>query len=177
MALRTDSHAWNWFYLVGWLFPRNTVAEIVATSVHFDASPETVWQRILFYEEVSGRPPFLLRVLLPHPVRTEGDKTRAGATVQCRYTRGYLVKRITVVEPPHRVEFEVVEQRLGIESCITALGGSYEIRPRGDGTEVVLTTNYRGHLRPRHLWRPLERFLARQFHRHILGGMSAKVAR
>ena len=30
----------------------------------------------VLYEEVPGRPPFLLRTFLPHPVRTEGDKTR-----------------------------------------------------------------------------------------------------
>src|SRR5208337_4703530 len=75
----------GWLSLVGRLFSRNLATEAVATSVHFHASPETVWQRMLSYEEVPVRPPFLLRVLLPHPVRTEGDKTCVGANVQCRY--------------------------------------------------------------------------------------------
>jgi hypothetical protein len=88
-----------------------------------------------------------------------------------------MVKRITVVERPHLVQFEVTQQRLGIEGCITTLGGSYEIRSCGDQTEVVLTTNYRGHLRPRYFWRPLERFLAHQLHRHILDGMRASLPR
>lgn len=171
----TESPAGAWFCLVGWLFPRNAVTEMVTTSVHFNASPETLWQRILLYEEVPMRPPFLLRFLLPHPVRTEGDKSRVGATIQCKYNGGDLVKRIKVVNPPYLVQFEVIEQRLGIEGCITAIGGSYELRPRGDGTEIVLLTSYRGHLRPRYLWRPLERYLARQLHRHILEGMRVSV--
>ena len=40
----------------------------------------------MLYEEVPGHPPFLLRALLPNPVRTQGDKSRIGATVRCTYT-------------------------------------------------------------------------------------------
>lgn len=136
-----------------------------------------VWQQMVLYEDVPICPPFLLRVLLPYPVRTEGDKTCVGAAVQCTYNGGQLVKRITFVEPPHILQFDVVEQHLGIEGCITTIGGSYEIRSRGDQTEVVLTTKYCGHLRPRWLWRPLERILTHQLHRHILNGMSRSLTR
>ena len=167
----------RWYSLVGRLFPRNLATEVVATSVRFHASPETVWQRMLTYEDVPAPPPLLLRVLLPYPVRTEGDKTCVGASIQCTYKGGDMVKRITVVERPHLVQFEVTQQRLGIEGCITTLGGSYEIRSCGDQTEVVLTTNYRGYLRPRYFWRPLERFLAHELHRHILDGMRASLPR
>lgn len=170
---RLEPHIAGWLCRIGWLFPRNTASDAVATSVQFHATPELVWQRMLMYEEVSARPPLLLRLLLPHPVRTEGDKTRAGAAVRCTYTGGHLVKLIKVVRPPHLVQFEIIEQRLGIEGCITTLGGSYELQSRGDETQIVLTTRYLGHLRPRFLWRPLERLLARQLHRHILEGMRA----
>ena len=68
------------------------------TKVHFDASPETVWQGMLFYEEVPRRPMPLLRVFLPAPVRTQGDKTRVGAIIECTYDGGYLEKRITEAE-------------------------------------------------------------------------------
>jgi hypothetical protein len=167
----------RWFWQVGWLFRRNAVIDVVATSVYFHASPEIVWQQMLLYEEVLVRPPFLLRVLLPYPVRTEGEKTCVGAAVQCTYKGGHLIKRIGVVEPPHVLQFDVVEQHLGIEACITTLGGSYELRSRGGQTEVVLTTNYRGHLRPRSLWRPLERILTHKLHRHILNGMRGSLPR
>jgi hypothetical protein len=168
---RAELHVGRWLCLAGWLFPRNSSSDAVATSLHFDVSPETVWQGILLYEDVPQRPPFLLRVLLPYPVHTVGDKTRVGSTVHCTYSKGALEKRITVVEPPHLVKFEITEQHLAIEACITALGGSYEIRPRGNKTEAVLITNYRGHLRPRALWRPFERYFTHLLHWHILGGM------
>lgn len=130
-----------------------------------------VWNRILFYEEVPERPPLLLRTLLPAPVRTEGGKTRVGATIRCTYRGGDLLKRITVFDPPHRVEFEVIEQALGVESCVLALGGSYTIVPCGNGIDVALCTHYRAYLHPRHLWRRLESLLVHQLHRHILSGI------
>ena len=160
---------------MSWLFARKAVSEAVATRIRFNASPEAVWNHIMLYEEVPGRPPFLLRALLPHPVRTEGDKTRVGATVRCVYEGGDLVKRITTVEPPRFLEFEVVEQRLGIEDCILTLGGSYEIYTCGDATDVMLITNYQAYLRPRYLWRPLEASWYDQLHGHILRGVCAEV--
>jgi hypothetical protein len=175
MARRPEAQAGGWFDRAGWLFSRNETAEAVATSFRFHASAENVWEHMLMYEEVPARPPVLLRFFLPYPVRTEGDKTSVGAAVQCTYSGGHLVKRINSVTEPHLVQFEVIEQHLGIEGCITMLGGSYEIRSSGNETEIVLTTNYRGHLRPRFFWRPLERFLAHQLHNHILEGMRASL--
>jgi hypothetical protein len=126
---------------------------------------------MLMYEEVEVRPSLILRALLPIPMGTQGDKSRVGAAIQCSYREGDLMKQITVVNPPNLLKFDVVKQRLGFEGCVTALGGSYRITPRGEQTEIMLTTDYDAYLRPRALWRPLERFVAHLFHRHILGGM------
>lgn len=156
---------------VGRLFPRNTTVDSVETVVRFAATPEAVWRGMLFYEEVPRRPTPLLRLFLPLPLRTEGDKTRVGATIACTYENGYLEKRITEAEPARFVRFDVLVQKLGIEDCVSMGEGSYDIRGDADGAEVVLTTRYRGHLRPRWIWRPFERFLAHRLHHHILDGM------
>jgi hypothetical protein len=103
---------------------------------------------MLFYEQVPKRPSRLLRMFLPVPVRTEGEKDRVGALVDCIYQGGFLEKRITGVE--RTIRFDVVTQRLGIEDAISMRGGSYSIAAHSDGgSEVVLTTQYSGHLRPR----------------------------
>jgi hypothetical protein len=170
---RLRKHAAGWCRLVSWLFAGKPASEAVATRAHFNASPETVWNRIIFYEEVPERPPFLLRTLLSHPLRTEGDKTRVGETVRCAYRGGYLVKRITTVDPPHFLKFDVIEQCLGIEGCILTLGGSYQIHACGSAADVVLVTNYHAYLRPRYLWRPLEARLVSQLHGHIFCGVFA----
>jgi len=161
----------RWMGLTSRIFSGQPAAESVSTSIFFHAKPEAIWQRILSYEEVPARPSFILRTLLPVPLRTEGDKMCVGAAVRCFYGEGDLIKQIAAVEPPHLLAFEVKEQRLGIEGCVLALAGSYRIKPCGARTEIVLTTKYRAFLRPRFFWRPLEQFLAHAVHRHILGGM------
>jgi hypothetical protein len=163
------------YRLLTLLFAGKPKNEAVATRVHLDAGPETVWNRIQFYEEVPARPPFLLRTLLPQPVRTEGAKTAVGAKVRCIYSTGEVVKHITAVQPPRLIEFEVIDQRLGIERVARTLGGSYHLSPCHDGTDVELVTNYRAYLRPRFLWRPLEMLLVRQLHHHILRGIQATI--
>jgi len=100
---------------VGRLFPRSETVEAVGTSVHFDESPEIVWQGMLFYEEVPRRPMPLLRMFLPAPLRTQGEKTRVGAIIECTYDGGYLEKRITAAERARFVRFDVLVQRLGVE--------------------------------------------------------------
>ncbi|HYA96452.1 MAG TPA: hypothetical protein VEH49_00030 [Methylomirabilota bacterium] len=163
----------NW---VSRVFGRRAVSESVATRMQFGAGPEAVWNELMFYEDVPGRPSLLLRAALPRPISTKGTKNGAGALVSCDYGEGSLTKRITAFEPPRLMGFAVIDQRLGIEACCTLVNGSYEFRPRGSGTEAVLTTNYLAHLHPRLLWRPLERWMAGQLHRHILRGMRAALA-
>ena len=171
--LRTRPHPREILWLLGRLFPPGLAIDTVTTKAAFDAPPDEVWLRMMFYEEVPHRPPLLLRMFLPSPVKTQGNGKQVGTVVECTYSRGGLMKRITVLERPRLVRFEVLEQHLGVERCMTTVEGSYEFRADGGGTEVALTTQYRGHLRPRWLWRPFERLLAHQLHRHILAGMGA----
>ena len=164
------------YQLLSLLFGGQPVPEWVATQLQIEADLETVWRQILFYEEILGRAPLLLRVLIPRPVRTQGDKTRKDALIVCIYEKGSLVKRITSFEEPRLIEFQIIEQRLGIESCVVAKSGAYKLSSRNDGVEAALTTNYQAYLYPRWLWRPLEKVVVHQLHRHILNGMREAVA-
>jgi len=154
--------------------PRGTL-EKVSTKMTLEGSPEQVWRRMMTYEEVPGDPPWLLKMLIPVPAGTQGDKSRVGAEIQCRYRSGHLVKRITAVEPGQLMRFTVTEQHLGIEDRARAVEGTYLLREVAGGTEVTLTTLYRGFQHPRFLWRPVERYLTHELHRHILRGMRTAV--
>jgi len=164
------------YRVAGRLFGRQPVTQAVGTRVHFNASRESVWNHLMFYEEVPRRPPFPLGVLLPHPIRSEGNKTRAGANIRCTYgAEAGLLKHIVGVESPRLLQFEVTEQRLGIEDCVVTVGGSYQIHDCGDAADVVLTTNYRTYLHPRGIWHPVEALLIGQLHKHILRGISVAI--
>ena len=125
-------------WLVGRLFPPSTAIDVVTTTAAFDAPPEDVWRRMMFYEEVPHRPSLLLRTFLPSPSRTQASGKEVGTVVACTYSRGGLTKRITVLDRPRLVRFEVLEQNLGIERCMTTVEGAYEFRADGRGTEVAL---------------------------------------
>jgi len=159
-----------WLRLLSLLFGGSATQESLATRLHIEAPPESVWREILFYEDVPGRPPALLAVMLS-PVGTRGDKSHAGASIECRYKQGTLVKRLTHVEAPHSICFDVTEHHLGIETCAIARSGSYRISRSDTGSEVMLTTNYEAFLYPRWFWRAIEKIAVHQLHGHILEGI------
>jgi hypothetical protein len=159
------------YRIVSRVFGRSGVRESIATGADLAATPDEVWHQLMFYEDVPERPAFLLRALLPYPVRAEGDKTRPGATVRCVYRTGDVTKRITTTNRPDLLEFEVIRQRLGIEECLVTRGGSYRISASGGASRVILITEYEAYLRPRFFWRRLEALLIGQLHLHILGGI------
>lgn len=174
MATRKAEGLWR---IAGWLAGGAGTEEVVTTRVEFPGEPEAAWESLVTYEEVKRQPPWWLRVLLPQPVGTKGDKTQVGAAVPCRYESGGLVKRITEVRAPWYLGFDVVDQRVGIEEWLEARGGSYEIRAKENGaSEVELTTRYVGRLWPRWVWRRVEAAVAHAFHRHILEGMKEEAA-
>jgi len=144
----------------------------VATKMTFTASPDEVWNRLMFYEQIEERPPLHLRLLLPEPINTVGSKSAVGDEARCNYQNGYLVKRVTEIEPGQRYAFEVAEQALPIRGGMTLSGGEYRLQPlEGGRTEVTLSTRYRSLLRPRWLWGLIEVMVCHAFHRHILRAM------
>lgn len=163
------------YWLASRFFAGEAMSESVATRAHCNANAETVWDHILFYEEIPGPTPLILRALLTCPIRTEGDKGRVGTMVHCKYVGGHLVKRISGVDAPHCLQFDVIEQRLGIEDCILARGGSYQIYTRDDAVYIKLVTKYHAFLYPRFVWRLLETLLVRQLHNHILRSIRSAV--
>jgi hypothetical protein len=169
IAVKKGTH--GWLGILAALFARGGQRETVVTKLHFNTTAQTVWDGIRFYEEIPIEPTFLLRLCIPYPLRSEGKKTGPGSKVMCIYNGGDLVKEITSIDPPRLMTFEVHNQSLGMESCVVAQGGSYEIVPTADGVDVLLTTNYLGFLHPRFFFRPFERFMTHQLHLHILKGM------
>jgi hypothetical protein len=138
----------------------------------FEAPPARVWQCLLFYEQIDRPPPLHLRLLLPVPVETAGDKARVGDEARCLYQGGYLVKRVTAVDPERFYAFSVVEQALVVAGGLKLAGGEYTLRELSPGrTEIELSTRYTSARRPRWLWQPIERAVCHSFHRHILRAM------
>jgi len=148
----------------------------IVTRMIFAASPERVWEGLVFYEELGGRPPWHLRLLLPVPIRTEGKVSAVGDEATCLYEGGHLLKRITKIEQGDLYEFEVAEQALSVGGGMRLSGGRYTLRGLPDGrTEVSVETRYLSRKWPRWFWRPLEKMVCHLFHRYLLGSMRRQV--
>ncbi len=144
----------------------------IVTRMNFAASPAQVWKGLLFYEEIGGRPPTHLRLLLPVPIRTEGKVSQVGGEAMCLYEGGHLLKRVTRIDPGHFYEFEVAEQALSVGGGMRLSGGRYTLRELADGlTEVAVETRYLSTRWPRWFWRPLEKLVCHWFHRYLLRSM------
>ena len=151
-------------------------ATTVATSMIFDAATADVWDSLMFYEQIDRRPPLHLRLLLPMPIETAGRKSEIGDEARCLYRDGYLIKRVTQVEPRRRYVFEVAEQALVVGGGVKLSGGEYVIREIAHGrAEVQIVTRYTSPRWPRWLWQPVERVVCHSFHRHILRAMRREV--
>jgi len=144
----------------------------IVTRMNFAASPAQVWKGLLFYEEIGGRAPTHLRLLLPVPIRTEGKVSEVGGEAMCLYEGGHLLKRVTRIDPGHFYEFEVAEQALSVGGGMRLSGGRYTLRELADGlTEVAVETRYLSTRWPRWFWRPLEKLVCHWFHRYLLRSM------
>jgi hypothetical protein len=172
MALDGDSLAPE---NVGETAVETTPTATITTRMTFDAPQEQVWRSLLFYEEVKERPPLHLRLLLPVPIGTKGDKKRVGGEAMCLYHDGHLLKRTTRIVEGELYEFEVAEQALAVGGTMRLSGGRYVLQEMAPGrTEVAVETRYTSTKWPRWLWRPLERFVCHMFHRFLLRSMRRK---
>jgi hypothetical protein len=150
--------------------------DVVVTPMKVAASRSQVWDRLMFYEQVDQRPPLHLRLLLPVPIRTIGDKSHIGDEARCLYEGGHLIKRITAVNPGRVYAFEVIEQALRVGGSMKLVGGEYRLDEGPSGVTVMtLSTRYTSSRRPRWLWRPIEAAVCHSFHRHILRAIRRNV--
>lgn len=148
----------------------------VVTRMVFAAPPDRVWNGLVFYEELEGKPPLYLRLLLPVPIRNVGEVSKVGDETTCLYQGGHLIKRITKIEKNVRYEFEVAEQALFVGSGMRLCAGHYSLSTLPDGqTEVSVATRYSSPKWPRWLWTPLEKMVCHRFHRHLLRSMRRQI--
>lgn len=144
----------------------------VTTCMEVHAPPERLWERLMFYEQLDERPPVHLRLLLPVPIDTIGRKSEVGDEARCLYEGGYLIKRVTEVDPERRYAFIVSEQALDIGGGMRLSGGEYTVREVSEGrSELEIVTRYTSPKWPRWLWQPIERAVCHSFHRHILSAI------
>ena len=104
----------------------------ITTCQDFFAAPGTVWNALMFYEEIAEDRPFLLRRFLPTPIGSHGWQIHSRRRRTCQYVSGHLVKRATHIIRERSYAFEIVQQSLALRG-IRLLGGDYTLRGQSEG--------------------------------------------
>jgi hypothetical protein len=147
--------------------------ETVSTSTIINASAGECWDGLVFYEEVSHPPPWILRIGLARPLATRGPSHNAGDRRVCVYNKGTISKQIRRAQPGRLLSFDVIEQDIGYERDLRLTSGSFTFEPiDADHTRVTLTSTYEPKLTPRFCWRWGEKIAFRTLHNYVLEGIA-----
>lgn len=116
----------------------------VMTSARLACDAQRAWQKVCFYEHISRKPSWLLRLVLPTPQRTSGSYSQVGDVSRCMYSDGgYLAKTITRIVPGRRIDFDITEQTIRYRGRIVLRGGTIAIEPNDAGSSSVrMITHY-----------------------------------
>ena len=156
-------------------FPRRTEIAVIKTGLTIDATPQEAWNAIMFYEDVEHAPPWLLHLALPQPIRSEGNKQKEGEVVTCFYNCGEIKKRISKVDAPRQLAFDVIDIQMRSENYAKLQDGRFEIEPVGEKqSRITLTTRFERKLHPSFFWEPIEHKVIHTLHGHVLEGMRRK---
>ena len=143
--------------------------EPIESRIRITATPPQIWAALEEIDAVHGPKPLLLRIGLPVPTMCEMDGTGVGARRTCHFDVGRIEERVSVWDPPRRMELEIVHWTLPGRHWLGYESASYELRETAPGeTEVSRVTTITSNLRPAWYWRPLERAGVRAEHDYLL---------
>ncbi len=156
----------------------NWLRGTVETWGQLSCSAREAWETVCFYEHIRRRPSWLLRSVLPVPLRTTGCYGKVGDSSRCLYSDGgYLAKRITKLVPGERIEFDIIEHSIRYCRSIALRGGTIRIVAHADGScSVHMLTRYE-FLSP--LWLIARYFVGRTvsaMHRIVIRDMQERLA-
>jgi hypothetical protein len=123
----------------------NRTVTAVCTFGHLRCDVQRAWEKVCFYEHIARKPSWLLRTILPAPLRTAGSYRNIGDVSRCLYSDGgFLTKRITHITPGKRIDFDIIEQTIRYCPRIVLLkGGTILIESHGEGmSSVRMVTRY-----------------------------------
>jgi hypothetical protein len=149
----------------------------VCTTGHLLCEAHSAWEKVCFYEHIATRPSWILRAVLPVPVRTSGAYGKVGDISRCLYSDGgYLTKQIVRLIAGRRIEFDIVEQSIRYAGRIVLKGGYIEIESHADGTSSVrMVTRYERHRAARWIPRYFIDRIVKAMHEIVIRDMQAQL--
>ena len=150
--------------------------EIVESTITIKASPETIWDAMIEFDDVTGSRPLLMRMGLPVPQSCSVKGSGVGSERICRFNSGFIRERVTRWNAPYRLEFDVEEVQLPGRHWLGFRKAAYTLEQHDNGnTKVTRTTTVTSTLRPAFYWRFFERLGTETEHDYILQSLKTNV--
>lgn len=155
----------------------------VRTEMIVEAPPETVWEQVIGFPELTERPEWYFRAGIAAPVAATIEGRGVGAVRRCCFTTGDFVEPITVWDEPQRLAFDVTSQPhpmaevnpFGdphpphLDTALVSERGEFRLEAMSDGrTRLIGTTWYRLHMRPQVYWSAWTDAIIHRIHARVL---------
>ncbi len=156
---------------------------VVSSSVDIAAPPETVWQNVIGFSQITERPEWLFRLGIAYPMRAQIQGQGVGAVRHCIFSTGAFIEPITAWDAPHRLAFDVREQPVPmfeltpyrhihpphLDGAFCSTRGEFELLALPDGgTRLVGRTWYTLDIRPHAYWTIWSDWLVHRIHARVL---------
>ncbi|HEY3841470.1 MAG TPA: hypothetical protein VGL72_33095 [Bryobacteraceae bacterium] len=160
----------------------------VETSIIVNAPPDRVWKNAVAFPDIPDRPDWVLRTGLAYPIRTRIAGAGLGAPRNCDLSTGTVEERVTVWDPPKRLQFVVTAtppamREMGLYGPIhpkhlngyyISKEGRFELTPlAGNRTLVTGTSWYQHGLWPARYWRWWADIVVHHIHQRVLNHIRA----
>lgn len=153
------------------------------TVIEIDAPPAEVWNHVPGFPEITAKPDWLYRAGVAYPLRSEMIGSGVGAQRSCVLSTGLMREKVTVWEPGHRLEFEVLTVPPAMHEA--SVHGELEtphtngyFTPRrgrfvlvelpGGRTRLEGTSWYIHRIWPEWYWSPVTHHVVRGIHQRVL---------
>jgi hypothetical protein len=155
----------------------------VVTAVEVEATPQTVWNHVVQFDEIRDAPAWYFRAGIAYPIRATINGQGVGALRRCEFSTGAFVEPITAWDPPRSLAFDVIEQppplrELSIYTEVYAphldgyfrsTHGEFRMIPMPNGhTRLEGHTWFSVDLYPQGYWRAASEMLLHRIHRRVL---------
>lgn len=164
----------------------------VRTAIDIEATPATVWQRLIAFPPLGEPKDLLFRIGIAYPERAEIVGSGVGAVRYCVFSTGAFVEPITRWEPERRLSFDVVEsphplrewtpyegiEPQHLDGYLVPRRGEFRLVPLANGgTRLEGSTWYEQRLRPEGYWVLFSDAIIRRIHRRVLEHVKSQAQR
>ncbi len=154
----------------------------VSTRLFIAAPPEVVWDQVIAFDRIDAPPEWLFRLGIAYPITARIEGTGVGAVRHCVFSTGAFIEPITRWDPPHALEFDVLENpppmielspwgpidTPHLRDTFQSQRGRFLLRAVPGGTELEGTTWYRQSILPDAYWHRLTNPIIHRIHLRVL---------